>query len=88
MFFPLQLLGQLSLENDTVKIREVVITPNIINAEPAGLKKTIIDSTTLSDYSNTNLSEILSGKSMIFIKSYGMGELLHPLSGGPEPVRH
>ena len=78
MFFPLQLLGQLSLENDTVKISEVVITRNIINAEPAGLKKTIIDSTTLSDYSNTNLSEILSGKSMIFIKSYGMGGVASP----------
>ena len=78
MFFPLQLLGQLSLENDTVKINEVVITRNIIYTEPAGLKKTIIDSTTLSDYSNTNLSEMLLGKSMIFIKSYGMGGVASP----------
>jgi vitamin B12 transporter len=68
----------LSLENDTVKISEVVITRNIINTEPAGLKKTIIDSVTLSDYSNTNLSEMLSGKSMIFIKSYGMGGVASP----------
>jgi iron complex outermembrane receptor protein len=68
----------MSLENDTVKISEVIITRNIINTEPAGFKNTIIDSVTLSDYSNTNLSEMLSGKSMIFIKSYGMGGVASP----------
>jgi iron complex outermembrane receptor protein len=78
IFFPLQLLGQMSLENDTVKISEVTITRNIINTEPAGFKNTIIDSVTLSDYSNTNLSEMLSGRSMIFIKSYGMGGVASP----------
>jgi iron complex outermembrane receptor protein len=68
----------MSLENDTFKISEVTITRNIINTEPAGFKNTIIDSVTLSDYSNTNLSEMLSGKSMIFIKSYGMGGVASP----------
>ena len=74
--FPLY--GQLSIENDTVKIKEVVISGKRLNPDPAGYKKTTFDSSQLVNYNNRNLSDILSENTGIFIKSYGMGGTATP----------
>lgn len=66
------------MENDTIKINEVIISRNNTSSIPAGYKKTTVDSSVLADYNNSNLSEMLSGKAMIFIKSYGMGGVASP----------
>lgn len=77
-FLPLPLLGQMSLMDDTIKIHEVVISRKTLNEVTVGYKQTKVDSSVLAEYSNSNLSELLTGKSMIFIKSYGMGGLASP----------
>ena len=74
--FPLY--GQLSIENDTVKIKEVVIRGKRVNPDPSGYKITTFDSSRLVNYNNRNLSDILSENTGIFIKSYGMGGTATP----------
>lgn len=82
VFHSLPLNGQLSTDYDTIKIREVVISTNKPNSDPAGYKKATIDSTVLSNYSNSNLSEMLLENTNIFIKSYGMGGTATPAFRG------
>jgi vitamin B12 transporter len=84
IFFSLPLRGQLSIESDTVKIKEVVISRNKVNSEPAGYKKAIIDSSVLARYSNRNISDMLSEHTDIFIKSYGMGGTATPSFRGTD----
>ena len=73
LFMSLPLNGQMSYLNDTIKITEVVISTHKSASNQAGYKKTTIDSVILSRYSNSNLSDMLSENSNIFIKSYGLG---------------
>jgi vitamin B12 transporter len=68
----------MSPDKDTIKIKEVIISRSRINSIPAGYKKIMIDSAVIADHSNSNLSEMLSGKSIIFIKSYGIGGVASP----------
>ncbi len=68
----------MSTVDDTIKIKEVVISRNKFNAGQSGYKKTTIDSSVLFNYSNSNLSEMLSENTDIFIKSYGMGGTATP----------
>lgn len=70
--------GQMSFQYDTVKIREVVISGKKVSDEPAGYKRTTIDSSILPVYSHRTLADILSENSGIFIKSYGMGGTATP----------
>ncbi len=72
------LLGQRIKGNDTIKIKEVVISRKINATDDAGFKKSVIDTTILKEYSNRTLSEMLSGTSTIFLKSYGMGGTATP----------
>ena len=65
-------------QNDTIKIKEVVISRKKINSDPAGYKKITIDSSVLKNYSHGTLADILSVSSNIFIKSYGMGGVATP----------
>ena len=69
ILFSLPLFGQY----DTIKIKEVVISRKQIASENPGFKKTVIDSGLLLKYSNFSFSELLSGCSPLFIKSYGSG---------------
>ena len=69
----INLNGQVSLDKDTIRINEVIINGKKSAPELPGYKKVSIDSTVLSDYSHRTVAEILSLKSGIFIKSYGMG---------------
>lgn len=68
----LPLYGQGNI-NDTVRIREVVISRNKTISENPGFKKVSFDTIALSDFSNSNLSELISHNSLVFIKSYGAG---------------
>ncbi len=70
----------MSFKNDTIEIKEVVISRKKLNTDPAGYKKTTIDSSILMNYSN--LSELLSENSTILIKSYGMGGVATPTFRG------
>ena len=72
-FLPVHYSGQISTDLDTIKIKEVVISRNKPDTEASGYKKTKIDSSTLVNYSNRNLSDMLSENTDIYIKSYGMG---------------
>jgi iron complex outermembrane receptor protein len=69
----LSINGQLSFEKDTIRINEVIISGKKSAPEFPGYKKVSVDSSVLSNYSHRTVDEILSLKSGIFIKSYGMG---------------
>ena len=45
--------GQLPYQNDTIKIKEVVITGKAAHTDPPGYKKTTIDSSILANYSHS-----------------------------------
>jgi vitamin B12 transporter len=78
IFISIPLQGQLSFHNDTIRIKEVVISRKKINSDLTGFKKIIIDSSILNNYSHGSLADILSETSRIFIKSYGMGGTATP----------
>jgi outer membrane cobalamin receptor len=78
IFFSLNSFGQLSLDSDTVKIREVIISSRMSDSDPAVYKKNKIDTILISTYSNRNLSDLLSETTGIFIKSYGIGGIATP----------
>jgi outer membrane cobalamin receptor len=82
IFVSLPLHGQLSIENDTIKIKEVVISKNKFNSDQAGYKKTTIDSSVLVNYNTRNLSDMISENTGIFIKNYGMGGVATPAFRG------
>ena len=76
--FSLSSEGQLLLQNDTIRIKEVVITTkqNIPNIQ--SFNKILIDSAILEKYSHESLAELLSENSPVFLKSYGMGGIATP----------
>jgi vitamin B12 transporter len=78
LFFSLNSFGQLSLDHDTIKIREVIISIKKTDAGPEVYKKNSIDSALVSAYSNSNLSSLLSENTGIFIKGYGLGGIATP----------
>ncbi len=78
LLIPISVTGQTSVYNDTIKISEVVISGKRATAELPGYKTVSIDSINLSDYSHRTVAELLSLKSGIFIKSYGMGGTATP----------
>ena len=70
---PLQLNGQLSIQTDTLIIKEVVITRKQISSEQPGFKFYSIDSALLNDYKLFSLTEVLNETTPLFIKYYGSG---------------
>jgi iron complex outermembrane receptor protein len=70
--------GQPSVYNDTIKISEVVISGRRASSDLFGFKTISIDSNSLANYSHRTVAELLSSKSGIFIKSYGMGGTATP----------
>jgi outer membrane cobalamin receptor len=69
----LPLNGQLSLQRDTVKIQEVIITAKQITSEQPGFKFFSIDSLQLNDYTLSSLTEVLNAATPLYIKYYGSG---------------
>ena len=68
----------MSFQDDTIKIKEVLITRKTINLDPPGYKKATIDTSVLNDYSHGTLADLLSENTGIFIKSYGPGGAATP----------
>lgn len=84
IFLSIPLHGQMSVGTDTIKIKEVVISRIKFPSDPPGYRKTTIDSSVLVNYSNSNLSDMLSESTDIFIKSYGMGGTATPSFRGTD----
>ncbi len=59
---------------DTINIKEVTINSERLSSSLA-YKKVIIDTIVMQTYINSSLSELLSEKSSIYIKSYGQGSM-------------
>ena len=68
----------MSFQDDTIKIKEVVISRKKSIQILPGYKKITIDSSILMNYSHSTLADLLSENSEIFIKSYGMGGTATP----------
>ena len=62
---------------DTVRLEEVSIKA-FLDPAKSGFKKTRIDSITLLENINCNLSDLLKQHSPVFVKSYGQGSLATP----------
>ena len=77
-FLVLPVNGQLSFENDTISIGEVIISSKKENYESTGFKRSSIDTTFLKYSTHNSLAGLLSQYSGIFIKSYGMGGTATP----------
>jgi iron complex outermembrane receptor protein len=72
-FIHIQLQGQNSLSEDTIRIKEVIISRKQISSDLPGFRKISIDTTLLKNYNNISLAELLALSSQVFIKSYGSG---------------
>ncbi len=81
-FFLLNAVGQ--TVNDTIRIREVKVLAKR-KAEEAGLKITRPDSISLVYSITTDLSELISDYSPVFIKSYGRGSTATASFRGTSP---
>jgi len=73
--FAVNLHGQISLQNDTIRIESVEIKGKAYMDAYAGSKVTRFDSSVISDYKHMTVAELLSETSGIYIKSYGSGGL-------------
>jgi outer membrane cobalamin receptor len=82
VFLSLPIYGQMYKEIDTVRINEVVIKRTAPISGLAGYKESTVDSSVLTNSSNSNLSDMLSENTNIFIKSYGMGGTSTPAFRG------
>jgi vitamin B12 transporter len=78
ILFSLPLKGQLSFQDDTIKIKEVIISSRHKSYDMSGYKKTVIDSSVIANYYHHTIAEILSANTGVFIKSYGPGGTATP----------
>ncbi|MBN2864077.1 MAG: TonB-dependent receptor [Bacteroidales bacterium] len=69
----LQLNGQYSIQDDTLKIEEVIITPKQITSKQPGFKFYSIDSAEIKNYSLLSVTELLNETTPLYIKYYGSG---------------
>ena len=67
------LTGQTQKHADTIQIGEIFIRETSLETVISGFRNKKIDSSSIRDYSLENLSEVLTGSSTLFIKSYGPG---------------
>jgi iron complex outermembrane receptor protein len=65
--------AQMSSYEDTIKIKEVVISGRKDNSAEPGFKKITADSLLLRYYNKGTLAEMMSGYLPVTIKTYGMG---------------
>ena len=73
LLISLPLYGQISIQNDTIVIKEVFISWGKNNSGIPGFKKETVEPAILKDYSHSTLADLLSENSLVFIKSYGTG---------------
>jgi outer membrane receptor protein involved in Fe transport len=75
MVLPCTVSGQVTVKEDTVKTKEVVISRNRGVPALPGFKRISVDSTLLRYYTLFPLTETLNENSQLFFKSYGAGAL-------------
>jgi vitamin B12 transporter len=75
IFINIAAAGQDLFREDTIKIKEVVISSRQINSDLPGFRQILIDTTILTKYSQISIAELLTMNTQIFIKSYGSGGL-------------
>lgn len=68
-------LAQKSMTDSTLQLKEVQIISSRLSDFSSGTKINTIDSLSLSQHSNQNLSNLLMDESSLFIKTYGQGSL-------------
>jgi outer membrane cobalamin receptor len=78
ILFSLPLKGQLSFQDDTIKIKEVIISRRHKSFDISGYKKTVIDSSVVANYNHYTIAEILTANTGVIIKSYGPGGTATP----------
>ena len=78
LLLSLHLHGQVSLQNDTIHIKEVEIKGKSTVQDNKGFKTTHIDSSLISDYSQRTLADVIAENSLIYVKTYGSGGLATP----------
>jgi vitamin B12 transporter len=71
--FPVILYGQMPFSSDTVRIKEVIVRTNLLSSSSGGYRYTTVDTSLLKGFPHSNLSEIISITTPVFIKSYGPG---------------
>jgi vitamin B12 transporter len=65
----------IQLQDTTIELKTVDINAERLHQVTTGLKIETIDSLTLSHYISSNLADILSSQSTLYMKSYGLGSL-------------
>lgn len=73
ILFSISVKAQMSYEQDTVRINEVIIKSKKIPADVIGYKSITLDSSIVSNFTHETLADLLIQSSNIFIKSYGTG---------------
>jgi vitamin B12 transporter len=72
LLFSFTVSGQI-VNIDTINIKEVIISRKQSSSYMQGYNIKILDTTVLDNYRQSNLAELISANSLIFVKSYGMG---------------
>ena len=72
------LYGQMSLNTDTILIREVIINGKFTAGEISETKAVVIDSSVMANYRHRTLSDLVSENTTLYIKSYGPGGISTP----------
>lgn len=67
--------GQTNLTDSTHTLKELNVTSNRVQHFSSGTKTDLIDSLSMAQHRNQNLSDLLMDESPVFIKSYGQGAL-------------
>lgn len=73
LYIFLFLVAPLTGQQDTIKIKEIIITGRQLPSDLPGFKKSNIDTILQNNYKHLSLSELLSECSSLYIKSYGYG---------------
>ncbi|MGD0342331.1 MAG: TonB-dependent receptor plug domain-containing protein, partial [Bacteroidales bacterium] len=75
LLIPAPAFGQLSSTDDTIRIKEVIISRSKSVRDLPGFKKISVDSTLLNYYTLLPVTETLDNNSQLFFKSYGAGAM-------------
>lgn len=85
LLLSLQLSGQDYRQDEAILIGEVRVRAGSDLRDYIGFKSTHLDSALLADYNHHTIADLLSGHSVIHIKSYGSGGLATPSFRGTGP---
>lgn len=81
----LQLNGQKYSQDEAILIGEVRVRAESDQRDYLGFKSTHLDSSLLAQYNHQTIADLLTGNSVIHIKSYGSGGLATPSFRGTGP---